>query len=748
MLPASAQELINPNCDTSTEVSLAEMASKASIIVEGKVTGQRGFWNTAHTSIYTAKTITVYKVFKGTITGNQVEIVTLGGRVGDQMLLVKDGDNLPVQGAGLFFGVPTTQGTLGSALPASQVLDIYGNGQGQFSYRGDGDNYNTAVTTCRQYRDIRNTLYAPIQQAVGRPYQELAPFSIDTYDVYSELRETPPNAPQKKSSSTSESPQSPGQTEALIQPTAVPVISSVFAVQPNNSLLLNGEVTGGTFNRIVIRGTGLTAASGVKPTVFFANADYLQNPLLQQRLPAPAEFILAWSATEITLYVPSNVDRAVGSTTYGGIAGTGFLTVDNTNGRSANSPQPLTIIRSETNVDFGTTAANAQYRQVRYTGPSAQRGYEFRYDESFFNNPFAVRGAQYAMRRWRQTTTLNVGDDIVDDYVTGYSDGVCGVTFLAPSGNGPNFMRTLLEVNLCTDNSVNGNFGYIRSADIQINPNRAWHYDTLAAVPANKYDFHSAILHEYGHVAGLEHVNNSTKVMHPVTPAAGTFRRKLRVEPELNGVASTFTRSQRSYSCLASQPLYPNLMRALTVPVEQTGGQVMVSDTVAYYDPCPNTTTGLAFTASGTPTYTWGSKSRFNGAYPHTSRVTTTAPPTDRVFVYGSQYGLGDAAIVRLQNWDNVWCPPGGGSSSFRTTAYPNPSTGDFSVEYQPAAGASTTNLELILHNPQGTVLKTFRFPGNSQRRQIPMRGMMRGIYFLRTVENGQTHSTLRLQVD
>ncbi len=198
MQPASAQELINPNCDTSAEASLAEMASKASIIVEGQVTAQRGFWNAAHTGIYTAKTITVYKVFKGSITGNQVEIVSEGGRVGAEMALLKDDDKLPVQGAGLFFGVPTKQGALGSALPASQVLDIYGYTLGHFSYRGDGENHNTAVTTCRQYRDIRNTLYAPIQQAVGHPYQELAPFSIDTYDVYSGLRETPPNAPQKK----------------------------------------------------------------------------------------------------------------------------------------------------------------------------------------------------------------------------------------------------------------------------------------------------------------------------------------------------------------------------------------------------------------------------------------------------------------------------------------------------------------------------------------------------------------------
>lgn len=593
--PVSAQEIINPNCDVASEASLATMISNASFIVEGKATSQRGFWNAAHTAIYTATTITVYKVFKGQLQGNQVEIVTLGGRVGDEALLVKDSDRLPVQGVGLFFGVPTQQGTAGTSLPAAQVLDIYGFYQGHFSYRGDGQNYNTAVTACRQYRDIRTSLYAPIQRATGRSYQELAAFDIDSYDVYEDLRPTPDNAPQKKSSSTS-----------AIQPTAAPVISSVFAVgpAPTNALTLNGEVKGGTFDRILIRGSNLVAANGAKPTVFFANADYLQNLALQPRLPAPAENILQWSATEILLYVPSNVDRTVGGITYGGIAGSGYLTIDNANGLSGNSPQQLIIYRAETNVDFGTSASTPQYRQLRYVGPSAQGGYEFNYDETYFNTPKAVRGAQYAMRRWRQNTTLNVGDNTFDDQPTIYSDATCGVSFVARSVGGPNFMRTILAVKLCTDASVGGNFAYILAGDIQVNPNRAWHFDTLATVPADKYDFHSAILHEYGHVAGLEHVNNSAKVMYPVTPAAGTFRRKLRAEPELNGVASTLSRSTRRYTCDPAQTAYPALMRPLTITAEQTGGQISLSDTLVYHDPCPNVTTSLSFTASGTATYT------------------------------------------------------------------------------------------------------------------------------------------------
>lgn len=213
--PVQAQEVINPNCDTSQDVSLAQMAGKSSFIVEGKATAKRGFWNTNHTRICTATTITVYKVFKGTLQGNQVEIVTAGGNVGDVFTIAHDDDNLPVQGVGLFFGVPTQQGTQGATVPANQVLDIFGYYQGFFSYKGDGADYNTAVTSCLLYRNIRTTLYAPIQDAVGQPYQELQPFNIDTYDVYSDLRPTPANAPQKKSTSVN------------FQPAAAPIITSV-----------------------------------------------------------------------------------------------------------------------------------------------------------------------------------------------------------------------------------------------------------------------------------------------------------------------------------------------------------------------------------------------------------------------------------------------------------------------------------------------------------------------------------------
>lgn len=80
-----------------------------------------------------------------------------------------------------------------------------------------------------------------------------------------------------------------------------------------------------------------------------------------------------------------------------------------------------------------------------------------------------------------------------------------------------------------------------------------------------------------------------------------------------------------------------------------------------------------------------------------------------------------------------------------RTTAYPNPTTDDFTVDYQP--GTETSDVEIDLHNGQGTRIRRFHFPQNSQRRSFPIQGLKQGLYYLRTVENGQTKSTLRLLV-
>ncbi len=62
------------------KIDLAGKVNKASLIVEGTVTGKHSFWNEAHTIIYTSNTVHVYKLFKGNLITADIEVITRGGR--------------------------------------------------------------------------------------------------------------------------------------------------------------------------------------------------------------------------------------------------------------------------------------------------------------------------------------------------------------------------------------------------------------------------------------------------------------------------------------------------------------------------------------------------------------------------------------------------------------------------------------------------------------------------------------------
>src|SRR5579885_3032358 len=72
------------------KVELDEKVNNASVIVEGKVTDKKSFWNDAHTMIFTDNTITVYKIFKGNIANKEIHVLTQGGSVGTTALDVSD----------------------------------------------------------------------------------------------------------------------------------------------------------------------------------------------------------------------------------------------------------------------------------------------------------------------------------------------------------------------------------------------------------------------------------------------------------------------------------------------------------------------------------------------------------------------------------------------------------------------------------------------------------------------------------
>ena len=84
------------------EVSLNEKIQDATLIVEAKVTQKQAYWNDANSSIFTANEIEIYKVFKGQIPSGTHQIITQGGTVGSDRLVVCPSLQLSVGEIGVF----------------------------------------------------------------------------------------------------------------------------------------------------------------------------------------------------------------------------------------------------------------------------------------------------------------------------------------------------------------------------------------------------------------------------------------------------------------------------------------------------------------------------------------------------------------------------------------------------------------------------------------------------------------------
>ena len=67
---------------------LEQRVNQSELIVEGKVIAKQSYWDAKHQQIYTSNTVEVYKVLKGAITTDKIEVLTEGGIVDDKIMNV------------------------------------------------------------------------------------------------------------------------------------------------------------------------------------------------------------------------------------------------------------------------------------------------------------------------------------------------------------------------------------------------------------------------------------------------------------------------------------------------------------------------------------------------------------------------------------------------------------------------------------------------------------------------------------
>ena len=148
------------------QVPLEEKVANATLIVEGEVVNQNSFWNNTHSMIFTSNQIKVSKVFKGEINSEILEVVTVGGVVGQNAIFASDLLELSKGEKGIFICHPNRMNAY-SQTDNSLLMGVYASSQGFIKY----DEWNSkASTPFARYNNITEELYSAIITLTNQNY--------------------------------------------------------------------------------------------------------------------------------------------------------------------------------------------------------------------------------------------------------------------------------------------------------------------------------------------------------------------------------------------------------------------------------------------------------------------------------------------------------------------------------------------------------------------------------------------------
>ena len=147
-------------------VPLEQRVENSSLVFEGKVLRKSSFWDSDRRHIYTANLVSVYKVFKGELSNSIVEVITIGGIVGNQMEKVSYGLDLQEGAIGVFTCIPNTTKIASSS--KNLRLRPYAEIQGFIRY-------DLATGTARDvfkvYKNVSGEIYPVLQKLTHSNYK-------------------------------------------------------------------------------------------------------------------------------------------------------------------------------------------------------------------------------------------------------------------------------------------------------------------------------------------------------------------------------------------------------------------------------------------------------------------------------------------------------------------------------------------------------------------------------------------------
>ena len=138
-------------------ISLEQRVENSTLVFEGKVLQKSAFWDTDRRHIYTSNLVSVYKVFKGQLSNSIVEVITIGGIVGDQMEKVS-------------YSLDLQEGSLGvfTCIPNNLRLQPYAEIQGFISYDLSS---GTARDVFKVYKNVSGEIYPVLKKLTHSNYK-------------------------------------------------------------------------------------------------------------------------------------------------------------------------------------------------------------------------------------------------------------------------------------------------------------------------------------------------------------------------------------------------------------------------------------------------------------------------------------------------------------------------------------------------------------------------------------------------
>ena len=295
-----AQELM-------VEVPFSTQVQSSSQIIEGKVISKTSFWDDNHHNIYTINTIEIYKVFKGQVLAETLELITPGGSVDNDSEVVTPSLSLNIGDIGVFIlhnnDIQISNGT------SQNKFKPFASSQGFYKYDLSS---NTVFNPFVNKQGITNTFYNDITALTNNSnITEVSDF--DAQDIYN----------------------------TNIANRSVAGSEQITSFSPTT-------LNGGVRDLLTINGVGFGATQG---TVNFRDANFGGS----QYFTALDTQVISWNDTQIVVEVPSR-------------AGTGDIQVVTSTSITVTSSGTLTVFYSQINPGNTTNAFTSQHFDVDGNG--------------------------------------------------------------------------------------------------------------------------------------------------------------------------------------------------------------------------------------------------------------------------------------------------------------------------------------------------------------------------------------------